>query len=469
MEIPKHGNRGLDAKPTSEHLAAAAAAGDLAAAGRFFAENLPFFSSMARKVAGSSAFDPADLLAETMLRVIEKWAVGQGPTEHAVAYVVQTMRNQMKDFLKSPRSHVETFDPDLEISEPAEEALHQVEIRDDLEIVRSALALMPEDQQRVLRATVIEGRKPGELVEELGRPAPAIYSLLRRAKLGLRRTMLRVLLEGHAPEECRKAAAGLPESVPDDPTDLPAAGRTRHYKECVRCRLIWGRFARMALLGVLPLLVLSGVLDTQAVPAQANGVGEDPRPTSVEGNGRAASGRAARHRTPLGKDPGSARYGEPSHKIRALIRRRSFGNGALGVLALGTVLLTFVGVAALTRTLWFTPGPDASLQVDSEADGGALLLGVEFEVPGHRWHTERMDIELTKPIEAIIPPEGWTCRVNGATAHCTTSWQNTPGGAIRVVPVASGPLGYQLAIEATVETGYRAVGTASGELHLPDA
>lgn len=98
----------------------------------------------------------------------------------------------------------------------------------------------------MLKAVVVDGRKPGDLEGELARRAPAISSLLRRAKLSLRRATLRVVLEEDAPADCRRAAGDLPESVAVQMEDVSRSRGMAHIRTCDRCRAAWGRFARSA-------------------------------------------------------------------------------------------------------------------------------------------------------------------------------------------------------------------------------
>ncbi|WP_254791517.1 RNA polymerase sigma factor, partial [Curtobacterium sp. MCBA15_005] len=54
--------------------------------------------------------DPEDLLSEALVRLVEKWASGNGPSEHVNAYVIRSMRNRVIDELRSPRSKTDAVE-----------------------------------------------------------------------------------------------------------------------------------------------------------------------------------------------------------------------------------------------------------------------------------------------------------------------------------------------------------------------
>lgn len=252
----------------NDAFAAAANAGDREAAGDYLRENLPYLTSMARWLAGGT-LDPDDLTADCIANLLALWARGDGPTTHPNAYLIRAMRNRLIDERRSPRSRVVGItDHEMELP-PEHLESREIDLHRELGFVRTALKSLPEDQQRVLTATVVEGRKPAELTGELNRSASAIYSLSHRAKANLRRATLQTVLLEDAPEECRSAAGRLPETVAADPDEAGDVVGTRHQRSCRRCRERWTRFSGMATLGLLTLLVVG---NTVAAPAPAQAV-----------------------------------------------------------------------------------------------------------------------------------------------------------------------------------------------------
>lgn len=171
-------------------LVAAAAAGDRAAAGAYFQKNRRLLMTMARRI-GGGVLEPDDLFSEATLILLSKWSQGAGPNRYATAYLLQIMRNRVKDELKSARYGVVAFSELAEITHEDEEAIRVIDLHSEYAVLLRALDSLPAAQRDVLVATVVNGRKPRELEEELGRPASSIYSLALRARMGLRTAMLR--------------------------------------------------------------------------------------------------------------------------------------------------------------------------------------------------------------------------------------------------------------------------------------
>lgn len=212
--------------------------------GAIFGPEQAKLRSIARFVAGRT-LDPDDLLSDAVTTTVGKWRAGCGPTANVVAYAAQTMRNRVRDEARSPRSRVIALEG-IEIAEQPRD--HDIDLHAEFAQVRRALAALPADQRLALVATVVDGRKPADLVDELRRPAPAISSLLRRAKLGLRRAILVDLIHRNAQDEvCRRGAQSLPERVPTDLDDWDDAGsRTLgHVRSCTGCTAAWESFASL--------------------------------------------------------------------------------------------------------------------------------------------------------------------------------------------------------------------------------
>lgn len=416
-----------------------AAGGDRRAAGEYFAHNLPRLSAIARKVAGTS-YDAGDLLGEALLIVLSKWADGNGPTENVNAYIAQVMRNRVLDEYRSPRSKVRYLD--LTDDPPAREdhRIREIDLGVELDLVRRAMAELPPDHQLILRATVLEGSKPGDLEERLARPVSAIYSLSRRAKANLRRTILRMLLEDGARPECAAAAKRLPENVGDSPETTTGGRSSEHYRTCRRCRRVWTGFGSLAMLGIVPLLVVGDILG--APSASAADTDQDSSPTVPA----------------------------DSSRPRGWMRRGTFRRVAVvlgGAAAVtGISLMLVIAFAFVTETLWFSHEPTATFDVHAQALPPAQVeFVVTFDVVDESWQTSELELTISKGTPLVDAPNGWLCESSGRTASCTTEMRNATGGVFRFPRVdGDGPVEYRIVLTAETADGATVVGTSEGEV-----
>lgn len=431
-------------------LIRAAAAGDRRAAGEYFAKELPRLSSIARRIAGTS-HDGGDLLGEALVTILAKWADGTGPTEYITAYIAQTMRNRMKDDFKSPRSKVRSFDDDDDPEAREDPRIRQIEIEPELELIRRAMLELPEDQQTILTATIVEGLKPRDLQERLDRPMTAIYSLAHRARANLRRATLRLILEKDAPPECYSAAQHLPESVGDTPDGIRGSRFTAHYETCDRCRAAWLRFGALATLGIAPLLVIGDLLLGSPTPAQAsteqasteqqNPDAAQPRPDASGSRGSASVPSAGVAPAPPGATPAATSPAPGSASASGAARARPSIPipmriaviVASVVAATGAAILVFLGVALATQTFWFTPKPTASLTVQAAMPSDSVTrLGVDFDVDGDSWTIRAVRITLSESVGVLDVPEGWVCDSSGRIVTCRTDLADAAGGVIEL-------------------------------------
>lgn len=380
-------------------LVALAAEGDRAAAGAYFQKNQRLLMAMAHRISGG-VLDPDDLLSEAMITVLTKWSQGTGPERYANAYVIQTMRNRVKDELRSPRSRVgEITETNAPLHDDSTEQ-HSADMHREYAIVRRALGLLPEDQRAVLVATVLEGRKPADLEEELGRPASAIYSLSRRARLNLRRATLRVVLEDGAPQKCRAASAELPEKVAAAPEDSGESHGMHHIRTCARCRGAWSRFAAISLsLGVVTLLTVSGVLFP-------SGSAEAAETNSPSAHGRHATVRSVR-------------------RIGGRVGSWAVTPTRVGVTALAVGIAIVVGSIAPAL---MPPPPDAAFDVTATAVGERVVLNVGILID-RPWTVERMVISLPSGLFVDEAPPGWDCTpIELSETQCVVDGPSPLGG-----------------------------------------
>lgn len=184
---------------------------------------------------GTPRVDPQDLLSKAVTDLYSQWNQGRGPQDNIPAYVSASMRNAMKDEWKSSRATEVPFSPDWEAPADPEPLILQAEVRRENEMLRQALELLTSDQRTVLLRNTLLGEKPRHLATIVDRPAPAVSSLLRRARIGLRRALVTAfVLEGAGSPECRSFADG---TVVADYADslLTTLPRHGHHRDCGAC------------------------------------------------------------------------------------------------------------------------------------------------------------------------------------------------------------------------------------------
>lgn len=263
----------VDSNREEVDLAARARSGDRGAADELIANHLPYWIRTARAIA-SREHDAEDLVQGAVTQLLALWGRGDGPTSNVRAYVTTIMRNTSNSFLRSPRSRWESIHeaPDKQLLYvPPEYA--QIDIAHESQAVRRAMGTLSLEHREVLLAVTVNGQKPGELVENLERPAPAISNLLSRAKAALRRSLLVEYLST-GDTECKKNAPDIPTSIKLDFVEHdPSERGMRHICGCAKCKKSWRRFAAISsALGALPLLALSQFLTMSPPLLAAMGV-----------------------------------------------------------------------------------------------------------------------------------------------------------------------------------------------------
>lgn len=246
-------------------LTARARAGDLGASHTLITTHLPYWKRSARAIASREA-DAEDLVQSAIAQLLALWRRGDGPTSNVRAYVSVIMRNASNSYLRSPRAHWESITeaPEKQVRYvPPEYA--QIDIQVERQAVRRAMGTLSDEHREVLLEVTVNGRKPGELVDDLNRPAPAISNLLARAKVALRRSLLvDYLSTGDA--ACRINAPAIPRTVKFDFGEHdPQEQGMPHVCGCAKCKQSWRRFAAISTaLAAVPVLALTQQLALSA-------------------------------------------------------------------------------------------------------------------------------------------------------------------------------------------------------------
>lgn len=417
-----------------DRLSAAANAGDRAAAGMFLLRNQRMLLTTARRLA-TSGIDPDDLLADALVGLLSLWKSGTGPKEKAGAYVIRSMRNRMIDEFRSPRSRVlPLVDAEDNLPTVMQDTRH-IELDAEYRRVRAALLLLPDDQQQVLRATIIDGRKPAELEEELGRPASSIYALSLRARKGLRRAMLRVILEeDDPPAECRHAATRLPPAVTEDVDDAADSAGMEHIRDCPRCRAAWGRFGTTAsLLGVATVLLIGNIV---LGPSSAEASEEPTSDAEPSAGSSSAGSSSAGSSAPSVTGGGAASVWQVVGNIWPVLAIVA-GLGILGVVVVPPVIERIAAPAPVV----------SELVVTSDITGqGTATLAVSLT---GREESSTVSLTLPEGLAVVAAPTGWECRPTDAALVCTVEGQ--PDGLFVLSDVRAEQVGdYRLEVSAVI-------------------
>ncbi|MFJ4254078.1 sigma-70 family RNA polymerase sigma factor [Microbacterium sp. NPDC090003] len=417
-----------------DRLSAAANAGDRAAAGVFLLRNQRMLLATARRLAGRG-IDADDLLADALVGLLSLWKSGNGPKEKAGAYVIRSMRNRMIDEFRSPRSRVlPLVDAEDHLPTVMQDTRH-IELDAEYRRVRAALLLLPADQQQVLRATIIDGRKPAELEGELDRSAASIYALSLRARKGLRRAMLRVILdEDDPPAECRHAATRLPRVVTEDVDDAADSVGMEHIRDCPRCRSAWGRFGTTAsLLGVATVLLIGNIV---LGPSSAE-ASEEPASDADPSAGSSSDGSPPSGSSAPGSGDGAA----------ASVRQVLGDLWPVLAIVAGLGILGVVVVPPLIERI-AAPAPVVSeLVVTSDITGeGVATVGVSLT---GREESTTVSLTLPEGLAVTAAPTGWECRPADAALVCTVEGQ--PNGLFVLSDERTTQIGdYRLEVSAVI-------------------
>lgn len=445
----------------------------------FFEANLGVLRAQARAI-GGGLLDGEDLLSEAMLAVLERCAKGGPPPENIYGYVTKTMRNRVKDELKSPRSRVVASGIlDEGVSTSSEEEL-LVDVKAESGLVRASFERLPEEYKAVLLHMTVLGNKPRQLAPRLNRTPAAVSSLHRRAKLRLRREVLVQLLSEQAPSECAKHLEDVPEEFPDSPAHAEA-GKLEHFKSCNRCGAAWSRFGGLvSAFGILPLLVVGasfaresiiGPLDFQAESEQW-GSGDAGNVSDLEATTTVIADAATTFSTSSylnsSRGEGTGRQRRAARRASSIDRKRHQNRiASLAATFMGETLVygaVIVSVAGLTMPSQCFADAQVKFQVEPVINGPGNSIVVQIDLPVESWRVDLLELTMSSSAVSVEAPPGWSCLGGGLIWNCSTSTQNANGGSfvidggvagtnsrINVRLSASTPQGCEVNGEAEVE------------------
>ena len=121
-----------------------------------------------------------DLTQDVMLAVVLALRDGHlREAERLAAFVYGTARNVINNYLRT-RSRVPRTDP-LDVELEATATPDPVEERERADLVRRALAVLDATDRQILRLTLTEGLKPGEIAARLGLTSEVVRARKSRA------------------------------------------------------------------------------------------------------------------------------------------------------------------------------------------------------------------------------------------------------------------------------------------------
>lgn len=424
--------------------------GDLGEAGALVLEQLPYLMGAAYRIdPGGSQADREDMVSSAVTRLFELWRQGKGPDANPRSYLVTMMRNARTDALRAGGREREQSIEHAAEARPAdfatvldEDRVRRAELHREAALVRKALGTLSPRHQLLLQRVVVEGRKPAQLVEELGSPAPTISAALLRAKHALRRALLAELLRDGG-EECARHAASLPKRVCDELDDhAPQERGMAHARGCEECRRNWRRFAALtAALGVLPLLVVAVRIDPVGVPASDGGAALRAGLRGRVAELLASSAVSVAAAVLFAVAGGSL-----------LVQQLQGADRGGAAAAVAAAPRTVVEVDALPGA---GAGDGAGLDdirhrldasVTRSGDRASIILdfAVLDAVP---WRMQELSLVLPEGAVLVGAPQGWSC-ADGVPVRCTAVTDHPESGAFEV---ASGGGAVELSFTAQAD------------------
>lgn len=428
--------------------------GDASALSAMITAHLPYWMSAARQIietdgrsrtVGGPKEEPAELVQEALLKLLEQWQNGQGPTSNPRAYVTTIMRNTYANKFRSPRARERPLEESA-----AEEVfttagnIEQVDVVREMEVVSRAMSKLKPEHRTVLQAVTVEGRKPGDLTETLDRPAPAISNLLSRAKQALyRQVLIEHLSDGE--QACQENAERLPARVREAPSlHAQADPGMQHIDECEPCQRNWRRFATiLSAFGLLPLLVVAQ-LHHEVAPAAAI-TGDDapePHPATKPLTQTQAAGdtQAPRQNGGVPSLPGMS---IPAPAAAAALAAGPGRAGPLAralssriVLMAGVACLLVSAVAGLAYTVFgTTPGKEItytgafddmnpyglSFDVSLDTTDAGVLHTIRADLAAQKdtsFIMRQLTLELSPGTTLLSAPDGLECDTNDKITVC---------------------------------------------------
>ena len=241
-----------------------------------FAELWERHSAWALRTAGRFTRwrDHDDVVSEAYTRIFRLLRDGNGPAGPFRPYLYVIIRNLALE-LESARRATRVFDDDGvgDLASVEDESLENMW---DRELVITAFRSLPEQWQRTLWWTEVEGLPPREVGRRLGINANSAAALSYRAREGLRQAWLGAhTSEVPASGDCPWATRKLPAAIRGRLRGRDSNRLSAHLAECPRCRKVESRLNELGsrLASILVPVGLATLASRWPAPVATSGPG----------------------------------------------------------------------------------------------------------------------------------------------------------------------------------------------------
>lgn len=358
---------------TDQELLAAVRDGDTGAYAALYRRHLGAALAQARRLVGSH--DGQDVAQEAFVKVLRAITRGGGPHDRFAAYLMRAVRNEAIDRLRRSR---ETSVDDVESVEASHSSGpgpvtggEQL----DRDLVHTAFSALPQQWQRVLWLTEVDGLAPREVAPQLRRSPNAVAQLSRRAREGLRAAWLQAHVDASlVGPECRQTAGELGAYERGQLSAARAAQTSAHLEDCVRCSLALRDLRALStrMRGILLPIVLGSPVLLEQLAEVLPLVDQGAAPGAVSEAARSAGATGSAGAASSAEGAGTGEVGGATRRP-AWWRAAAAGAG-VPVAAAGVAVL--VGAAGLVLVAQH-PGSDLSTR--TLAEGVASPHSVEPE------------------------------------------------------------------------------------------
>jgi RNA polymerase sigma factor (sigma-70 family) len=188
-------------------------------------------TSYARRLVGDD--DADDVVSDAFARILAR-STRCGPVEKFRSYLLTVIRSIAIDRGRRPDEVLAT---ELTLTRIEVDRGDMVEAPDlaETELLRAALASLPDHQRAVLLASEVDGASHSDIAEATGSNPNAVAALSYRARESLRRAYLAAHLHVADGEPCRQAQDLIPAYVRGTLAPRQQPGLEAHLASCTRC------------------------------------------------------------------------------------------------------------------------------------------------------------------------------------------------------------------------------------------
>ena len=242
---------------TDEELCSAVREGSPGAFGWLYERHIGEALGYAKKLNYATA---EDVVAEVMATVFDLLQQGKGPVDSFRSYVLLCIRNAT--YRSGPRNLEEPL-PDENVL-PSTIDLVDVEREESERMVTSALEALPPRWQKAIVLSEIERKSLAEIGEQLQLEPNAVSALLKRARIGLRRSWVSAHFDGaQLADECSETVSAFGAMRWGKPKASERRLLESHLANCDHCAAQRSEYAWLAQavgMAVLPLIAVGAAV-----------------------------------------------------------------------------------------------------------------------------------------------------------------------------------------------------------------